>query len=272
MLLLLLLSMSSTPHLNGLEHWGLVIVGAVDSHTVSSFGSCSRSRGSLGIAVQLEELAHVELGLLEHLHLPDEHIVKREDGVAALLNILADRLRDQLANDVLKVAGGNLALNDFDHLATDAANLGVLGVASLLHLAVRLLGEADAEQTKNEAVGGTYVNLGLDQSLPFLDHGSELVGGQVHAVEVCKAVTALDLLANELELPESILVVVQVSLGNLVHTTLEAIRGNFGSLRTIHKGFSNIADLEHGRCLDIVPVLASERVDNLLFEAFFASF
>jgi len=260
--------LSSSSLLDGVEHWGLVIVGAVHSHTVGSLGS----GGSLGIAVQLEELAHVELGLLEHLDLSDEHIVKWEDGVAGLLNVLPDRLRNQLADDVLQIAGRHLALNDFDHLTTDGTDLSVLGVASLLHLTLGLLCETDAEQTQNESVGGTDINLGLDQSLPFLDHGSELVGRQVHSVEVCQAVTALNFLADEFELPESILVVVQVSLGNLIHTTLKAIRGDFGSLRTIHKSFSNIADLEHGRSLDIVPIFASERVDNLLFQAFFASF
>lgn len=53
------------------------------------------------------------------------------------------------------------------------------------------------------------------------------------------------LTVNSLELPESILVVVQVSLGNLIDSTLEAIRGDFGTLRTIHESLPNVADLEH---------------------------
>jgi len=42
----------------------------------------------------------------------------------------------------------------------------------------------------------------LDEGLPLLDHGPELVGGQVHAVEVGQAVLALNILAQKLELLE----------------------------------------------------------------------
>ena len=51
--------------------------------------------------------------------------------------------------------------------------------------------------------------MSLDEGLPLLDHGPELVGGQVHAVEVGQAVLALDILAQELELLEGSLGVLQ---------------------------------------------------------------
>lgn len=38
--------------------------------------------------------------------------------------------------------------------------------------------------------------------LPFLDHAAELVGGQVHAVEVGQDIPRLDIFGDELEFPE----------------------------------------------------------------------
>ena len=63
--------------------------------------------------------------------------------------------------------------------------------------------------------------------LPLLDHGPQLVGGDIHAVEVGQAVLALDLLTDELELPEGplgILVLLQVSQGHLVDAALQTVR------------------------------------------------
>ena len=41
------------------------------------------------------------------------------------------------------------------------------------------------------AIGGLDVAVGLDQRLPLLHHGPQLVSGQAHAVEVGEAVLAL---------------------------------------------------------------------------------
>ena len=87
-------------------------------------------------------------------------------------------------------------------------HLLALGVAALLGRQL-LLGEADAEEPQEVSVGGLDVGVSLDEGLPLLDHGPELVGGQVHAVEVGQAVLALDILAQELELLEGSLGVLQ---------------------------------------------------------------
>ena len=41
------------------------------------------------------------------------------------------------------------------------------------------------------AISGLDVAVGLDEGLPLLDHGPQLVSGQAHAVEVGEAVLAL---------------------------------------------------------------------------------
>ena len=61
----------------------------------------------------------------------------------------------------------------------------------------------------------------------------------------------------ELDLPESVLVVlVQVSQGDLEDTALEAIGGELGALGAVHQGLAGLAVGEEGGGLDIVPVLA----------------
>jgi hypothetical protein len=44
--------------------------------------------------VEFHQLGQVELGLLEDLDLADEHVLKREDLVAVLLNLLANLVGD----------------------------------------------------------------------------------------------------------------------------------------------------------------------------------
>ena len=104
--------------------------------------------------------------------------------------------------------------------------LGVAGLGPLLGL---LLGEADDEEPEEEPVGGLDIDEGLDEGLPLLDHGPQLVGGESHAVEVGEAVLALDILADELELAEGalgVLLVLQIGQGNLVDAALQTVGGD----------------------------------------------
>ena len=43
--------------------------------------------------MHLHKLEQIELGLLEHLHLADKYVLKGENGLALLLDLLADRVR-----------------------------------------------------------------------------------------------------------------------------------------------------------------------------------
>jgi hypothetical protein len=99
---------------------------------------------------------------------------------AGLLNVLADALQGELADQVLELAVG-LAGDDLRHLLADGADLGGLRVRGLADLVLALVGEGHAEHTKDEAIGGLHVNVALDQSLPLLDEAAELVRGEVHA-------------------------------------------------------------------------------------------
>ena len=104
--------------------------------------------------------------------------------------------------------------------------LGVAGLGPLLGL---LLGEADDEEPEEEPVGGLDIDEGLDEGLPLLDHGPQLVGGESHAVEVGEAVLALDILADELELAEGalgVLLVLQIGQGDLVDAALQTVGGD----------------------------------------------
>ena len=62
------------------------------------------------------------------------------------------------------------------------------------------LGETNAEKTQEVSISGLNIDMCFNQSLPFLDHGAELVSGQIHAVELSQAVLALNIFADELEL------------------------------------------------------------------------
>jgi hypothetical protein len=64
------------------------------------------------------------------------------------------------------------------------------------------LSESNAENPQKISVSGPYIGISLNQSLPFLHHGSELVGGQVHTIELGQAGLALDILADQLKLSE----------------------------------------------------------------------
>ena len=62
-----------------------------------------------------------------------------------------------------------------------------------------LLGEANTEDSEQIAVSGLHINVSFDQGLPLFDHRTEFVSGQVHSVELSKAVLALNVLARQLE-------------------------------------------------------------------------
>jgi hypothetical protein len=96
------------------------------------------------------------------------------------------------------------------------------------------LGEADRVQAEEVAIGGLHVGVRLDERVPLADERSQLIRGEVHAVEVGQAVGALDLLDAELELSVSIILSVrlEVTEGGLKHAAHEAILRQLRSLET----------------------------------------
>jgi hypothetical protein len=213
--------------------------------------------------VELEQLVDIELGCLEDFRLSDIDVLEGVDAAGSLLDLLADGFRHELLNQLLQVTARGLPGHDLEHLLAEFPDLGGLGVGGLLHLRGAAPGEADSEETEEVAIGGLDVNVGLDESLPLADEGTELVGGEVHSVEVGEAVLALDLVDAELDLAEVLLLIlVEISEGDLDNATLERVVGvpcsdesapirvSIGAFRRTHalgsigEGLADIADLE----------------------------
>jgi hypothetical protein len=181
---------------------------------------------SLGlVAVEFHELGKIELGLLEDLDLSDEDILKGEDLLALLGDVLGDLVGEELFEEILKGVLGSLTNEDRHNLLAEEFGLGSLGVASSLDLALVAAGESDGEHTDEVAVEGLGLNEGLNQGVPLLNEGAKLVTGDVHAVEVGVAVKALDFLDLELDLSpcELVSVVVQLTERNGEDTTAEGV-------------------------------------------------
>ena len=83
-----------------------------------------------------------------------------------------------------------------------------MSICGLLDLVWSLLGESNGEHAEKVIIGGFDGDVGLDQRLPLSDEGSEFVGGEVETVEVGQAVLALDLVDAELDLAESVVLIV----------------------------------------------------------------
>lgn len=218
--------------------------------------------------MELKELLDVVLGHLEDLDLVDGNVLEGEDGRARLLDFLADGVGDELTDNVLEVAGADFTGNDFEHALTDGTDLGALGVTGLLDLLRATLGEGDAEEADEVTVGGLDVGVALNQGLPFLDHGTELVLGQGHAVEVGQTDLPLDFINTQTELAESgfFTLGVQVTQGHFKDTSLQAVLGRAQTLSAVDEGLSDLTVGEHAWGLDVVPFFTGEGINDLLLQ------
>lgn len=214
-----------------------------------------------------EESTKVELGLLEQLDLanvdlkdislcPDNkkkkignrifptYILEGVDALGGLLDLTTNNLGDELVGELGQGAAGGLALDDLGHLLADGADLRRASVGSLLNLVGATLGEGNGEQTDEVVVSGLHGDVGLNERLPLADEGAQLVGGEVQTVEVGQAVLALDLIDAELDLAERVvLIVLQVSEGDLEDTTLEGVVGVLQTAGTVDEGLADTLDI-----------------------------
>lgn len=124
-------------------------------------------------------------------------------------------------------------MHDLDHLGADLTNFRALGVGRLFDLIGRALCEANDEKTKVVAVGRLNSCVGLDQRVPLLDNGADLVACERHAVEVSEAVAALDIFTDETELAEVHLALVQIAKRHFEHAALEEVACNACKLTEI---------------------------------------
>ncbi len=110
-----------------------------------------------------------------------------------------------------------------------------LSVASSTNLAAGSLGETDAEHTEEVSISSLGLNESLDSGVPFLDDCAQFVAGDVHAIEVCETIEALDFFDLDLHLSPSILVAVSVQISQryFKHTAFQAISGNLYLIRKL---------------------------------------
>lgn len=152
---------------------------------------------------QLSNRAMVGGKYREAAYLANVDVLEGVDSLASLLDLTADNFRNKLADKLLQITGGSFTCDDLKHFLSDFPDLRRFGVSGLLDLVGATLGESDSEESEEVAIGGTDVNVGLDQRLPLSDQRPELVGGEVHSVEVGQTVLALNLIDTELNFTES---------------------------------------------------------------------
>lgn len=209
--------------------------------------------------METEESTKVELGCLEELDLsyvdlchvscifPQTqdlctYVLERVDALGGLLNLAADNLGDELLGELSKGARAGIPGHDLDHLLADRPDLGRGGVCGLLDLVWSSLGESDGEETEEVVIGGLDDDVGLDEGLPLADERAELVRGEVEAVEVGQAVLALDLVDAELDLAESVvLVLLEIGERDLEYPALQRIVRVLETGGAVDEGLSDAA-------------------------------
>jgi hypothetical protein len=154
------------------------------------------------------------------------YVLEGVDALGGLLDLTADDLWDELVGQLLQGAAAGLTGDDLGHLSSDGTDLGRSSVGGLLDLVGSALGESNGEQAEEVVVGGLDRDIGLDQGLPLADERPQLVGCEVEAVEVGQAVLALNLVDAELDLAESVvLILLQVGEGDLDDAALQGVVG-----------------------------------------------
>jgi hypothetical protein len=197
------------------------------------------------LAVETEEGTKVELGCLEELDLSYVYVLERVDALGGLLDLATDDLGDELLGKLGEGAWAGVAGHDLNHLLADGPDLGRLGVCGLLDLVRSSLGEGNAEEAEEVVVGGLDNDVGLDEGLPLADEGAELVGGEVETVEVGQAVLALDLVDAELDLAESVvLILLEIGERNLEYPALQSVVGVLETGGTVDEGLSDTTKSE----------------------------
>lgn len=140
------------------------------SHILRSHGRGHISPDILSVIVMpFHQGSHIKLGLLNDLDLTNVTILDGENGRCLPLNLLSGRSGNECLNQGLEITLARQTAHGSHHLGTDLLHFGRLGVTGLLQLIVLLLREGDAEHTHDVSVGGTTVDVGLDDALLLLD-------------------------------------------------------------------------------------------------------
>lgn len=170
------------------------------------------------------------------------HVLEGVDALGGLLDLAANDLGDELLGELSQSAGAGLPLHDLSHLLADRPDLRRSGVGGLLDLVRPALGEANGEEAEEVVIGGLDDDVGLNEGLPLADERAELVGGEVEAVEVGEAVLALNLVDAELDLAESVvLILLEIGERNLEYPSLEGVVGVLQTGGAVDEGLADTA-------------------------------
>lgn len=170
------------------------------------------------------------------------YVLEGVDALGALLDLTADNLWDQLGGKLAEGAALCLTRHDIGHLLADCSDLRRSCVCGLLDLVWPPLGEGNAEKTEEVVVGSLDHDVGLDEGLPLADERAQLVGGEVETVEVGQAVLALDLVDAQLDLAESVvLILLEIGEGDLEDAALECVVGVLETSGAVHEGLADTA-------------------------------
>lgn len=175
---------------------------------------------------------------------PGTYVLERVDALSALLNLAPNDFRDELGGELGQVASRGFTGDDVGHLLPDLPNLRRPRVGRLLDLVGPSLGETDGEDADEVVVSGLDDHIGLDQGLPLAHERAELVGCDVETVKVGEAVLALHLIDAQLDLAESVvLVLLQIGERNLKDAALESIVGVLETGGAVHERLADTAGI-----------------------------
>jgi len=216
--------------------------------------------------VDLHKLVGIKLGRLKELDLADEDVIDGVDTNAALLDLLGNNLRDKLVNELVEAADRGLTTHDLHHTLADQVDTTRLSIDSqrmaLVTDSILLLGsEGNAEHTDNTAIKSLHINVSLDERLPLADKRPQTIVGKIHAVEISKAATTLNLIYAELHLPVGeFLILLKISEVGLEHTALKSVRGDLKTDGLVHTGLAHLTVGKVVGSNNIVPFLAKEGI------------
>ena len=168
--------------------------------------------------------------------------------MCGLLNFATDDLGNELGCELGEGAAGSLALDNLNHLLSDGSDLRGGGVCGLLDLIGAALGEGNGKEAEEVVVGGLDCDVGLNQGLPLSDERSQLVGCKVETVEVGQAILSLDLIDTELDLSESVvLILLQIRQRDLEDSALQCVICVLETGGSVHESLADAA--KHVRSL-----------------------
>lgn len=163
----------------------------------------------------LHQLAKVKFWSLQDFDFSDENILQGVDTSSCFFNIPANRLRNELQNQLFQIAWRSLGYHNFPHLSanltigkakketlniilskstpnqikggnrtwnTNLTNLTGLGITGSLDLVCPPLCKSNAEHSQGVVVSSLDIHMGLNQCLPPAHQWPQLVSGEVHSL------------------------------------------------------------------------------------------